>query len=72
LFLQNKDLPEDSNHPQKIDPDHDIGFDAEMEDDYHDDTYIDDNDVDADADADGDDHDQNGDDDVEVVAGSNQ
>jgi hypothetical protein len=38
LFLQNKDLPEDSDHPKQIDPDHDVGSDVEMEDDAHDDT----------------------------------
>ena len=35
FFLQKKNLPDD---PHQIDPDH-IGFDAEMENDSHDDRY---------------------------------
>jgi hypothetical protein len=75
LFLQNKDLREDPDHPQQIYPDHDVGSDAKMADDAHDDTYIDDSDAIADADDDDDDHDNHdhdGDDDVEAVAGSIQ
>ena len=69
--MQNKDLPEDLDHPQQIDPDHDVGFDVGMKDDVdHDDTYTDDSEVDVNADDDDDDHD--GDDDDEAVAGNNQ
>jgi hypothetical protein len=46
--LQNKDLPEDLDHPHQIDPD-DVGSDVEMEDDAHDDTDTDDNEADVDA-----------------------
>jgi aldose 1-epimerase len=72
--LQNKDLPEDLDDPHQIDPDH-VGYDAEMEDDAHDDkdTYENEVDVDADDDHDDDDHDHDGDDDDdEAVAGSSQ
>jgi hypothetical protein len=61
VFLQNKDLPEDLDHPHQIDP-NDVGSDAEMVDDAHDDREVD---VDAD------DHDHDGDDD-EAVASSSQ
>lgn len=70
----NKDFPKDPDHPQQIDPDHDVGSGAEMVDDAHDDTYIDDNDAIVDAyddDGDHDDHDHDGND-VKAIVGSNQ
>jgi hypothetical protein len=72
--LQNKDLPEDLDHPQQIDPDYDVGFDSRMADDAHDDTYTDEKNTIVNAyddDDDHDDHDHDGDHDVEAVAGSN-
>jgi hypothetical protein len=75
LVLQNKKLPEDLDHPQQIDLDHDVGSNAGMEDDAHDDT--DTYDIDSisnvdDDDDDHDDHDHDCDDDVEAVAGRRQ
>lgn len=70
---KNKDLPEDPDHPQQIDLDHDVGSDAGMEDDAHDDIDIDGSNAIADVDDnddDDDDHDHDGDDDVEAVVGS--
>jgi hypothetical protein len=75
LFLQNKDLAKDLDHPQQIDPNHYVGSNDDMSYDAHDDTNTDDNDVISnvdDDDGDHDDHDQNGDDDVEAVVGSSQ
>jgi hypothetical protein len=75
LFLQNKDLPEDQDHPQQIDLDHDVGSDVEMAYDAHDDTDTNENDVDADVyddDEDDADDDHDGDDYVEAVGGSIQ
>jgi hypothetical protein len=73
LILQNKDLPEDRDHPQQIDLDNDVGSDAKMEYDVHDDTDTNDNNSDADVDDDDDDHDHNDDDDDdEAVVGSIQ
>jgi hypothetical protein len=71
LFLQNKDLSEDSYHPKQIGLHHDVGSDAEMEDDAHDGTDTYENDAISNVDY-NDDHDHDGDDDVEAVAGSSQ
>ena len=68
--MQNKDLPEDLNDHDHIDPNH-VGSNAKMEDDAHDGTNIDEIEGDADTDDNDDDHDDHGDDDDEVVAGNN-
>ena len=72
--MQNKDLPEDQDHPQQIDLDHDVGSDVEMAYDAHGDTYTSENDVIVYADDDNDDHDDHDnddDDDVEAFIGRN-
>ena len=53
--MQNKDLPEDLNDHDHIDPNH-VGSNAKMEDDAHDGTYTNDGEVDADTDDDDDHH----------------
>jgi hypothetical protein len=70
FFFQNKDLQEHLDHLHQIALD-DVGSDAKMVDDDHDDIHTDDNEVDHDAD-DHDDHDHDGDDDDEAIAGSSQ
>ena len=72
FFLQNKELPKDLNDPHHIDTDN-VGSNAEMAYDAHDDTYTDNNDVDVDTTDDNDhDHDYNGDDDHKAIVGSSQ